>query len=140
MLAMNPAISRRMRKTRSKNNSLEVAVRKGLYALGIRYRIHYPVPGMLRRSSDIAFPQLRIAVFLDGCFWHSCPIHRSDPKTNVAFWAEKLRRNVERDRSTDDHLRPLGWEAVRFWAHQAPEEIVRDICSVVHAKRGEHGK
>lgn len=129
-----------MRKTRSKNNSLEVAVRRGLYASGLRYRIHYPIPGMLRRSSDIAFPQLRIAVFLDGCFWHSCPIHRSSPKTNVAFWGEKLRRNVERDRSTEDHLHSLGWETVRFWAHQAPEEIVRDICSIIRAKCGEHDK
>jgi DNA mismatch endonuclease (patch repair protein) len=106
-------------------------VRKRLHAFGLRFRIHYPLPGLKRRTSDIAFPGLRIAVFLDGCFWHSCPVHRSVPKTNAAFWAEKLKQNVMRDRSTNRHLEVLGWTSLRFWTHQTSEEIALAIHAAV---------
>lgn len=129
-----------MRNTQSRNNSLEVAVRKHLYASGLRFRIHYPLPGMRRRSSDIAFPGFRIAVFLDGCFWHSCPLHQTFPKTNAAFWAEKLKRNKERDRTTDRYLETLGWVPLRFWTHQTSEEIALAVYGAVINRREMMGK
>lgn len=124
-----------MRNTPPRNNSLEVEVRKHLHALGLRFRVHYPLPGMRRRTSDVAFPGLRVAVFVDGCFWHSCPVHRSIPKTNSAYWILKLKRNEERDRDTDRHLEDLGWISLRFWSHQASDEIARAIHVAVGNRR-----
>lgn len=91
--------------------------------------MEYPVPGMPRRRMDIAFTRTKVAVFVDGCFWHACPIHGTTPVSNGAWWAEKLRRNVERDRETDDHLEGLGWMVLRFWEHEpvptAADEVMR---------------
>lgn len=120
-----------MQRTRGRDNPFEVSIRSRLYAKGLRYRAHYPVPGMKRITCDIAMPKLRIAVFLDGCFWHGCDIHPPSVKKNTAFWIEKIQRNRARDRRVGDHLVEIGWTTLRFWEHEAVEAIVRKIVSTV---------
>lgn len=84
---------------------------------------------------DVAFPRQRIAVFIDGCFWHGCPVHHTVSKTNAGFWAEKVTRNRERDRDTDRLLREAGWIALRFWEHEGPDEVVRVVTETVASRR-----
>lgn len=131
----DPLTSARMRNTKGRNNSLEVEVRRLLHARGLRFRVHYPLPEIPRRTSDIAFPSLVLAVFIDGCFWHSCPDHATRPKANSDYWAEKLASNVRRDRDTDDRLRAQGWFPLRFWAHETAEHIADTIASVVQLRQ-----
>ncbi|MBX6724245.1 MAG: very short patch repair endonuclease, partial [Dactylosporangium sp.] len=107
----------------------ELAVRRLLHARGFRYRLHVPVPGLPRRSIDICFPRKKVAVFIDGCFWHNCPDHGSLPKSNAVWWADKIGRNVSRDRHTDEVLRSHGWTVIRVWAH----EPAIDACDRVIA-------
>ncbi len=84
---------------------------------GLRYRLGYPVPGMRRRTIDIAFPKARVAVFVDGCFWHVCPEHATWPKNNADWWRTKLEANARRDRETAEHLTECGWQVIRLWEH-----------------------
>ncbi|RCG23758.1 very short patch repair endonuclease [Streptomyces diacarni] len=116
------------------DTSPEVAVRKLLHAHGRRYRLHRPVPGMSRRTIDIAFPGPRVAVFVDGCFWHSCPQHATSPKANSSWWQQKLARNAQRDQETTRHLEGLGWQVLRFWEHEAPEEVAEKIARAVDVR------
>ena len=83
----------------------------------MRFRVDAPIPGLPRRRADVVFTRARIAVFVDGCFWHGCPEHATHPARNAEWWATKLARNVERDRETDEHLRATGWTVLRFWEH-----------------------
>lgn len=129
--ASSPSVSRRMSTARRRDTKPELDVRHLLHARGLRYRVTYPVPGMERRSIDIAFTKAKVAVFLDGCFWHGCPEHGTQPRANAAWWATKLRRNKDRDVDTDDILESAGWRVLRFWEHEVPETIADRICSVV---------
>ncbi|GAA2026732.1 hypothetical protein GCM10009839_26560 [Catenulispora yoronensis] len=112
-----------------------MAVRRSLYAKGFRYRVHGRIPGMARRTTDIAFLGPRVAIFLDGCFWHGCPEHATSPKSNADWWRTKLDRNMARDRETSDHLASLGWTVLRFWEHEATEDIVDRIVTEVNGRR-----
>jgi len=105
----------------------EMAVRQQLHALGIRYRVDVKLEPDLRTRGDIAWHGLRLAVFIDGCFWHGCPIHATAPKANADWWREKLDANIIRDRRADDALRDRGWTVLRFWEHDAPEAIAAEI-------------
>ena len=96
----------------------EVAIRRELWRQGRRYRVDVPVVPGSRRRADIVFTRCRVAVFVDGCFWHSCPIHATEPNANADWWSDKLRRNVERDRDTDRLLAEHGWVVVRVWEHE----------------------
>lgn len=107
-----------------RDSSPEVLLRRHLHGLGYRYRINTPVPGFPRRTIDIAFGRRRVAVFVDGCFWHLCPDHRSLPKRNGEWWLEKLEGNVQRDRETTEHLEAMGWTVIRIWEHTAAAEAV----------------
>ena len=109
---------------RSKNTQAELALRKGLWAEGIRYRIHYTVPG----KPDIAFPSKKLAVFVDGCFWHKCPDCFSEPKTNEAYWIPKLNRNVERALEVNRKLESEGWTVLRFYECR----IKKDLKSILN--------
>jgi len=86
--------------------------------MGLRYRVDIRPEPSLRRRADIVFTKARLAVFVDGCFWHSCPEHCSPPKANRTWWAEKLQGNRRRDADTDTLLRAAGWTVLRFWAHE----------------------
>lgn len=130
----DPATSARMRRQRRRDTQAELAVRRCLHSMGFRYRLHVAVPGRARRTIDVAFPGPRVAVFVDGCFWHACPDHASWPKDNATVWQAKLEANVARDRQTDQVLREHGWEVVRIWEHEVPEEAARRVADVVRRR------
>ncbi len=117
------AVSRRMSTLRRKDNEAELAVRRLLHAAGYRYRVHYPVPGLPRRTIDIAFTRAKVAIFIDGCFWHGCPAHGTRPTSNREWWAAKLAANRARDSDTSNHLVCQGWRVMRFWEHERPVEV-----------------
>ena len=127
--------SRRMRQIRQNNTSAELALRHELHGLGLRYRIHVPVLTKPRRVADVAYRGLRVAVFIDGCFWHGCPLHATWPKGNAEFWRAKIVANKERDRDTDQRLRADGWEVVRIWEHESPEKASKRVATIVERRR-----
>lgn len=126
---------KRMQSVRQKETSAESALRRELHARGLRYRIHVPVLTKPRRVADVAFSGLRVAVFIDGCFWHGCPQHATWPKQNAEFWRAKILANQERDRDTDRRLRAEGWKVVRVWAHERPEQAARRIAKVIEKRK-----
>jgi DNA mismatch endonuclease (patch repair protein) len=83
----------------------------------LRYRVALPVPGARRRTIDVAFTRVKVAVFVDGCYWHGCVQHHKVPESNREWWTEKIRRNRLRDEQTTEHLEQLGWRVLRFWEH-----------------------
>jgi DNA mismatch endonuclease (patch repair protein) len=117
---------------RSRDTKPELAVRRLLHADGRRYRVAYrPLP-RLRRTADIVFTRQRVAVFIDGCFWHCCPIHgQASTKANSEYWSTKLAGNIARDRDTDAQLQAAGWTVLRFWAHESPFEIAQRVAAVI---------
>lgn len=114
----------------------ELVLRRELHSRGLRYRVNsQPIPG-LRTRADLVFAGPRVAVYVDGCFWHSCPDHGVLPKANRAFWREKLATNVERDRRTDTLLTAAGWASVRVWEHEDVRRAADRIDEIVLARRG----
>ncbi len=119
-----------MRANRRRDTLPELIVRRLLHAMGLRYRVDFaPLGG--RRRADIVFTRKRIAVFVDGCYWHGCPEHATYPKRNSDYWLPKLARNIERDRETDDLLRAAGWTVLRYWEHEDPREVAEAISASV---------
>lgn len=108
-----------MQANRSRDTGPEIQLRSALHRAGLRFRKHFRIPGT-RTSCDVAFPKQRVAVFLDGCFWHDCPVHGHVPKTNAEYWGRKLERNRARDEATNALLISLGWVPVRVWEHETP--------------------
>jgi DNA mismatch endonuclease (patch repair protein) len=121
--ASSAGVAARMSKQARAHTEPEVLLRKLLHAAGLRYRVNLPVPGLRRRTIDVAFTRAKVAVFVDGCFWHSCPQHATFPAANKEWWAEKLAGNVARDAATTEHLEELGWRVIRVWEHEAPAEV-----------------
>lgn len=113
----------------------ERLLRSELHRRGLRFRLQRRADFDRRRRIDIAFPRERVAVFVDGCFWHLCPEHATFPRANAVFWAEKLARNVARDRETDEKLRGAGWTVIRVWEHENPLEAAALIERSVRAAR-----
>jgi DNA mismatch endonuclease (patch repair protein) len=116
--ASSEAVRRRMRSQRKRDTTPELLLRSALHAAGKRYRVHYPIPGSPRRSIDIAFLRRRLAVFVDGCFWHGCPVHGHQARVNQDWWARKISRNRERDCETNQMLVDAGWTVLRIWEHE----------------------
>ena len=127
--------SRRMAAGRQKGTAPEVALRRELYRNGLRYRVNVEVLKKPRRVADVAFPRLRIAVFVDGCFWHGCPQHATWPKHNAEFWRQKIEANRQRDADTNARLRDGGWMVLRFWEHESPIEASKPVVRLVIAER-----
>jgi len=117
-----------MQANRRRDTAPEMAVRRLLHSRGRRYRVDAePVPG-LRRRADIVFTRQRIAVFIDGCFWHGCPEHgRRTFQHNVEYWPGKIAGNVARDVDTTSKLGEAGWTVLRFWEHEPVQGIVAAI-------------
>ena len=110
----------------------ELALRRAVWRLGLRYRVDIaPIPG--RRRADLVFTRAKVAVYVDGCFWHSCPIHATTPKANREWWVAKLDTNVRRDRDTDRRLAEAGWTVIRVWEHEAVDAASERIALVVRA-------
>lgn len=111
--------SRCMSRIKGKDTKPELVLRRALWAQGLRYRLNYKLPG----RPDIVFIGARVVVFVDGCFWHGCPIHSVQPKSNVEFWKSKLSGNKERDLLVSSRLEAMGWRVLRFWEHEISEEL-----------------
>lgn len=129
--ASTPSVRRRMQSTRQRDTPPEIALRSTLHRMGLRFRVDRPIEGVPRVRPDIVFVSARVAVFVDGCFWHACPKHGTIPKTNTDWWIRKLRLNVERDRRHDAALSAAGWKVIRIWQHEDPEKAARLIFEVV---------
>lgn len=125
-----------MSKLRRRDTAPEILVRSALHRRGLRFRIERPLDFDRRRRADIVFPRARVVVFVDGCFWHRCPEHATFPRANAAFWADKLQRNVDRDRDTDARLTAAGWTVIRVWEHEDPEQAADRIAAAVAERRG----
>src|SRR4051812_30897719 len=109
----------------------EMSLRRLLHARGLRYRVGWPVPGLRRRTIDIAFTKARVAVYVHGCFWHGCPQHGTSPQANSVWWHDKLERNRARDEDTRRHLAQLGWTTVEIWEHQPAEEALQRVIEAL---------
>lgn len=117
-------------------SEIERELRSQLHQRGLRFRKHFaPLPG-LRCRPDVVFTRQRVAIFVDGCFWHRCPIHGTEPKANQSYWRPKLDANVARDRRNDALLAEAGWRVLRFWAHQPVDDIAHAVTRALsHADR-----
>jgi DNA mismatch endonuclease, patch repair protein len=126
-----------MRAIRRTGTKPELALRSALHRKGYRFRKDYrlDLAEGKRVRPDIAFTARRVAVFVDGCFWHACPDHGSQPANNVWYWEPKLRRNVERDRAADTALRAAGWDVVRVWEHETIDAALLAVIAALDKSR-----
>ncbi|MGW0779806.1 very short patch repair endonuclease [Streptomyces sp. NPDC002913] len=116
----------------------ERAIRSLLHASGKRYRVDLRLQlDGARPRPDIVFTRAKIAVFVDGCFWHCCPDHGRQPGVNGSYWGPKLERNVQRDRTTDIALRAAGWTVIRVWEHENPEKATERIIATLNTATGQ---
>ncbi len=127
-----------MSQVRGRNTKLEVTIRKLIWQKGFRYRIEHGLKG----KPDMVFPFYNVVVFIDGCFWHSCPKHYRPPSTNKKFWNEKISKNKERDNKINIHLKKEGWRVIRVWEHdvnKGPEKTANKIIKFL-LKKNKHEK
>lgn len=123
-----------MLSNRRRDTKPELAVRRALHAAGFRHRVDVRPSLELRTRADIVFTRQKIAVFIDGCFWHGCPVHATRPKRNSDYWVPKLQRNAERDLETTSRLEALGWTVLRFWEHEEVGATVEAIATTWRAR------
>ncbi|MFB7893499.1 very short patch repair endonuclease [Microbacterium sp. NPDC056044] len=129
--ASSEAARRTMQGNHSRDTRAELAVRRLVHAAGLRYLVNARPEADLRRTADILFRGSKVAVFIDGCYWHGCPDHFKPPATNVAYWSAKIARNHERDLDTTARLEARGWRVLRIWEHEDPEVAAKQISSAV---------
>jgi len=130
--ASSEAVRHNMQANRSRDTGPEMAVRHLLFADGLRYRVVYhPLPENKRMTVDIAFPGARVAVLIDGCFWHGCPDHYRVPRTHTDYWEAKIASNMARDQKMTLGLTAAGWKVLRFWAHESPGSIASAVERIV---------
>ena len=131
--AVSAGVRRRMQMLSKKRDTApELALRRELHRLGLRYRVDVaPAPSRSRRRADVVFSRHRLAVFVDGCFWHGCEEHGVRPKANAEYWRAKLERNIQRDRETDAALIDAGWQVIRVWEHEPARLAAARISQVV---------
>jgi DNA mismatch endonuclease (patch repair protein) len=133
--ASSPAVRSIMRGNKGRDTRPEKALRSAVHALGLRYRVNArPIPG-LRRSADLVFTRVKVAVFLDGCFWHGCPEHHRAATKNAEFWRAKIEGNRTRDAETDRVLAEHGWTVVRIWEHDDPLQSAARIAELTRTRR-----
>lgn len=135
--ASTPGVRSRMQLQRAHDTEPELRLRRELHRRGLRYRLHQQiVPGNRRRRVDITFPRARVAVFVDGCFWHGCEQHgRREHEANRWYWPAKIEGNRERDRDTDARLAEAGWLVIRVWEHEPSESAAARIAAAIDARR-----
>jgi len=133
--ASSEAVRRSMQANRSRDTTPELTVRRLLHARGLRYRVAYKPPGTHRVTVDIAFPGPRVIVLIDGCFWHGCPDHYREPKTNTDYWRGKIAKNQARDADVTQTLTQAGWTVLRFWEHDPPDATAAAVEAAVRAPR-----
>ena len=125
--------SEQMSRIRGKDTEPERLLRTALWAAGMRYRLHARTPV---GRPDLVFPGPKVAVFIDGCFWHGCPLHYARPRSREEFWATKLTTNVERDARLSAELASEGWRVVRLWEHEVVEDLAGCVSRVERAMKG----
>lgn len=125
-----------MRANRRRDTRPELAVRRRLHAVGLRYRVDFaPLQFEKRLRADIVFTRAKIAVFVDGCYWHGCEEHYRPARSNADFWAAKIQDNRDRDMQTNAKLRQAGWTALRYWEHEPPDAVAQSIVNAVERVR-----
>lgn len=133
--ASSAARRRNMQAIRSRDTKPEWLIRRLVHARGLRYRVAAkPLPG-LRRTADMVFRPAKVAVFIDGCYWHGCPEHYVAPRTNPGYWSDKVTQNMTRDRDTDRRLEDAGWTVLRFWEHEPSEDYAARIAEEIQKRR-----
>jgi len=121
-----------MRANRRRDTGPEKAFRSELHQRGFRFRVDFPIPVSGRSPrADIAFTRKRVAVFIDGCFWHGCPEHSQRPKTNSGYWGPKIARNIERDREQTVRAETAGWRVIRIWEHEGLDEAIARVEAAI---------
>jgi DNA mismatch endonuclease, patch repair protein len=134
VLETDEGTRKRMSRQRSRDTDPERVLRSLLHRMGLRFRVHRrPVVGV-RREADVVFPTARVAVFVDGCFWHRCPEHGTYPKNNGPWWEAKLAANAARDADTDQRLAEAGWQVVRVWEHEDSGRAAARVAEIVRAR------
>lgn len=125
-----------MRGNRRVDTAPEIAVRRALHRAGHRFRKDFSITaGNVRVRPDVVFTRARLAVFIDGCFWHGCPTHGNQPKANAEYWRLKLRRNAERDARVNAALIADGWGVIRVWEHEDPLAVERKVAARLAEQR-----
>lgn len=124
-----------MKAQKQSDTTPEIAIRSCLHRLGFRFRVNAKTIPESRSRGDIVFPRDRLVVFVDGCFWHGCPLHATFPKANGGWWLKKLTANRERDERVDAMLSSAGWTVIRIWEHESPEKAAKAIARVLHRLR-----
>jgi len=132
--ASSEAARRRMRATRQQGTTAELLVRAELTNLGFTFIVDKAPIAKLRSRADIAFPEARVAVFIDGCFWHCCPIHATAPKSNGEWWRAKLAANCRRDAKVGPAFHEVGWIVLRFWEHESSTAVALVVAAVVNRR------
>lgn len=133
--ATSEATRRSMQGNRGRDTGPEIAVRRIVHSRGLRYRVDARPLAALNRRADLVFSRAKVAVFIDGCFWHGCPDHHTVAKANATYWAEKVAGNRRRDLDTSERLKDAGWLVLRFWEHQPPSEVAEAIIHAVQERR-----
>ncbi|MGN6199928.1 very short patch repair endonuclease [Humibacter sp.] len=133
--ASSAAARKTMQGNRGRDTKAELAVRRLAHASGLRYRVNARPEPDLRRTADLLFTRARVAVFIDGCYWHGCPEHFTMPATNLNYWSTKIGRNRERDAETTALLAERGWLVLRFWEHEVPASVAERIGQAVRVRR-----
>lgn len=124
-----------MQGNRSRDTKPELLVRSSLHRRGLRFRVaRAPLPGV-RRTADVVFTKAKVAVFVDGCYWHGCPEHYRRPRSNQSYWDAKVSRNVSRDREIDQLLKEDGWTVIRVWEHDDPEAVASRVEAALRVMR-----
>lgn len=133
-----------MKRVKQKDTAAELALRSALHGLGLRYRLHRRIEGIV---IDVVFPTAKVAIFVDGCFWHGCPRHATFPKSNKSYWLPKLAENKKRDLRQSEKLRSAGWFVIRLWeheclptAHRTAERIVKTVSRRLRTKGPTHAR
>ncbi|GAA0953542.1 very short patch repair endonuclease [Actinocorallia libanotica] len=131
--AATPGVRKSMQSNKGRDTKPELALRRAVHALGLRYRVSArPIP-TLRRTADLVFTRAKVAVFIDGCFWHGCPAHHTKSATNAAYWSEKVATNRSRDAETTRLLTEAGWTVIRIWEHEDPIEAATRVAVAVRS-------
>ena len=127
----SPEASARLARVRQKDTAAELRLRRTLHARGLRYRLHIPLLEKPRRVADIVFRRRKLAIFVDGCFWHGCPEHGTSSKSNSDFWRDKIETNKKRDLDTNKRLTEAGWRVLRVWEHEDVEDAADRIMEAL---------
>jgi DNA mismatch endonuclease, patch repair protein len=132
----SPAARATMQANRSRDTQPELAIRRALHRRGLRFRVDYRPVQDVRCRADIVFTRARVAIFIDGCFWHCCPEHGTYPRANGEWWRAKLEANVARDRYNNTVLMSRGWQVVRLWEHESTELAVAKVSKALLRAEG----